>query len=185
MTRTRADWANDLFGLAFQGVGVTWLQLVALPRLWGPVDRLTISPVFSFLLGLVLVDYLYYWNHRLLHLKAFWPLHARHHSAEIPDWISTARNFPLTPLVIVYVWAGAAAAIWIDSPVPFFAALSVGSALDLWRHSGWGPRAGSGLHRFLSKVLVLPDAHARHHAEGGRAYGANFVWWDKLHGTWR
>lgn len=185
MTRTSADWTNDLFGLAFQGIGVTWIQLAVLPRLAGDVPKAALPAWLSFLLAFVLVDYLYYWNHRSLHHRALWPFHARHHSAADPDWISTARNFPLTPLLIVYVWVGGAAAIWIESPAPFFLGLSVGSILDLWRHSGWGPRAGSRWHRALSTILILPDVHASHHRTPDQAFGANFVFWDKLHGTWR
>ena len=75
--RTAAEWALDASGLFVQGALIPALQITlgyALMNLIAPSAKgaLALSPWLSFLLNFVAVDYLYYWNHRLLHTQRFW-----------------------------------------------------------------------------------------------------------------
>src|SRR5689334_2062 len=95
--RTAAEWALDLTGLLVQGVLVPVLQMTmayGLMSVLAPAAKgsVTMSPVPAFLLNFVAVDYLYYWNHRLLHKPAFWKTHAVHHTARRADVFITSRN---------------------------------------------------------------------------------------------
>ena len=52
----------------------------------------------AFVISFVVIDYAYYWNHRLLH-GALWRWHAVHHTASRLDVVVTSRNTLWTPLL--------------------------------------------------------------------------------------
>src|ERR1051325_12152820 len=87
LARTAQEWMLDAAGLVAQGVLIPLMQIALVywlfSHLW-PQWRgsLDLSPGAAFLLNFVVVDYLYYWNHRLLHGKRLWDAHAVHHRSE-------------------------------------------------------------------------------------------------------
>lgn len=140
----------------------------------------------AFLLNFVVVDYAYYWNHRLLHTPALWRWHAVHHTAAAMDVLVTSRNTLWTNGMILYLWVNGLGAFLLADSTPYLAAAALTAALDLWRHSR--PRRGASLSRAVSLLLVTPLDHAWHHSASrpGCNFGANLGWWDRLHGTaWR
>jgi sterol desaturase/sphingolipid hydroxylase (fatty acid hydroxylase superfamily) len=180
----------DLSGLAVQGVLVPVAQIVAVGAVlaWAaPAWRgaLALSWPAAFLLNFVLVDYAYYWNHRLLHARPFWRWHAVHHTAPAMDVLVTSRNTLWSHALVLYLWVNGALAYLLADPTPYLAAAALTAALDLWRHSPWTPRPGSPAWRALAAALVTPHEHAWHHstARPGCNFGANLRWWDRLHGT--
>ena len=187
------DWLLDLTGLLVQGVGVPLLQvlLVAvilrelLPDWSGRVALPGNAFVAGFLINVVVVDYLYYWNHRLLHTRLLWPVHRVHHTLTAMDVLGTSRNTVWSSAFIVYLWVNGALIFFLEQPAGVVAGATLTAALDLWRHSASGPQPGSALHRALSPWLILPEDHAWHHADAEvfGNYGANLVIWDRLHGT--
>ena len=187
------DWLLDLSGLLAQGVVVPFLQvaLVAailrelLPGWAGSVTLPGNALVVGFLLNVVVVDYLYYWNHRLLHSRALWPAHRVHHTLTEMDVFGTSRNTLWSSALILYLWVNGALIYLLEQPAGFVAGATVTAALDLWRHSALGPRPGSAAYRLLSPWLILPADHAWHHADAEvfGNYGANFKLWDRLHAT--
>jgi sterol desaturase/sphingolipid hydroxylase (fatty acid hydroxylase superfamily) len=190
-TRARADWVLDGAGLLVQGLMVPALgasciygvcQIVA-PCLQG---AFTVSGPVAFGLNFVVVDYLYYWNHRLLHTTRWWPLHAVHHTPKIFDVFITARNTLWTPLAIAYVWANGLGLFLLADSGPFMAAAALTAGLDLWRHTTFGPATGSWAHRLLALVLITPHEHMWHHSHDRTDdnFGANLALWDRLHGTY-
>lgn len=185
-----ADWVLDLAGLLVQGtlvpLGQAWLAghllAGAFPGLAGSV---AVPAPVGFLLAFVGVDYLYYWNHRLLHAPAFWAVHRVHHTMRDRDVLGTSRNTLWSSLFILYLWVHAAAFFLLADPRGYLAGVAATSCLDLWRHGAASPAPGGALHRVLSPWLILPDDHAWHHAAGRERgnYGANLKLWDRLHGT--
>lgn len=176
--RDRSAWVVDASGLVIQG-------MIAAALVWlVPYRRGTIDVPFlpAFLISFVAVDYGYYWNHRLLH-GALWRWHAVHHTASRLDVVVTSRNTLWTPLLIVYLWAGAAAVLLLRDPSGFLLGLSLTAVLDLWRHSPLIPPPP--LRRALSWILVTPHEHAWHHSRSRTEvnFGANLTLWDRLHGT--
>jgi sterol desaturase/sphingolipid hydroxylase (fatty acid hydroxylase superfamily) len=189
--RNRADWALDGAGLVIQGAVVPALQSVLIFGLLSGIAPkaqgiLNLSAVSGFLLNFVLVDYLYYWNHRWLHCRLLWPAHAVHHTPERMDVFITSRNTLWTPLLIVYVWINGIFIFLLRDPGAFIFAASLTAGLDLWRHSSFAPRPGSALHRALGCVLITPHEHAWHHSRDrvDCNFGANLSLWDRLHGTY-
>lgn len=188
--KSRKDWVLDAVGLFFQGVLIPVLQIAVVYQLYRhflPSDggSLHLHPIAAFFLSFVLVDYVYYWNHRLLHTR-WWPLHIVHHTVTEMHVLGTSRNTLWTSFLIVYLWIHALFIYLLQDPTWYIAGVSLTSALDLWRHSEIEPTPRSWLYRLLSPFLILPHDHAWHHArvcDRGN-YGANLKLWDKIHRTY-
>jgi sterol desaturase/sphingolipid hydroxylase (fatty acid hydroxylase superfamily) len=188
-----AEWLLDGVGLLVQGTLVPLLELVVVvgglgwlwPSLRGSVHLPGSDFVTGFAVNFLAVDYLYYWNHRLLHTPRLWPLHQVHHSVREMDVMATSRNTAWSSLLILYVWVNGIALFFLAEPAGYAAGAALTAALDLWRHSELSPRLGGAVDSLLGRVLVLPRHHAWHHAadEVEANYGANVSVWDKLHGT--
>jgi sterol desaturase/sphingolipid hydroxylase (fatty acid hydroxylase superfamily) len=185
------DWVLDVTGLLVQGVAIPALQIAVV---WAALSafRPTGRGVWSIpgwqalILNVVVIDYLYYWNHRLLHARALWPLHRVHHTLTAQDVLGTSRNTLYSSLFIVYLWANGVFLYLLTDPTWFVAGVTLTAAFDLWRHSTLGPAHGSPAHRLLSLVIVTPADHGWHHSADrfGVNFGANLSLWDRLHGTW-
>jgi sterol desaturase/sphingolipid hydroxylase (fatty acid hydroxylase superfamily) len=182
--RSRGEWVVDGAGLIVQGVLVPLIEafaIVALLTTAAPKLRGSVSMPFAlaFLLNFVVIDYAYYWNHRLLH-GALWRWHIVHHTAPRLDVLVTARNTLWTPLLIVYVWLNGIFLFLLRDPSGFLLGISLTAALDLWRHS---PHR---VPRPLSWMIITPSDHAWHHSRARTDvnFGANLSIWDRLHGTY-
>lgn len=187
LTKSFDGWVLDLLNLPIQGIIVPILQTVTL---YGVLDllipsykgSLVLSPVLAFLLNFIFVDYLYYWNHRLLHGNGLWNFHKVHHSVEDMDVLATSRNTIWTTFLMVYVWVNAAFIFFLADPTFFVVAASLSAALDLWKHSNFPAPM------FLADKLFLatPIDHQWHHSGKPHInYGANLNLWDKVHRTYK
>jgi sterol desaturase/sphingolipid hydroxylase (fatty acid hydroxylase superfamily) len=187
--RRGREWLIDVAGLLVQGVLVPIVGAAVLGAAYvrvapGLRGALHLPWPLGFLLAFVGVDYLYYWNHRLLHTRPLWPVHAVHHTAPRMDVFVTSRNTLWTSVLIVYLWAGSLFAYVLADPSGYLAGAALTSILDLTRHSPL--RLPTAIERALGALFVLPRDHALHHAnlETHGNYGANLVLWDRLHGTY-
>ena len=190
LSRKPWEWAIDTTCVLIQGAGIPLLQhLVVFAGLLAVVPELQGSVALSGPLAILCVtfgvDYLYYWNHRLLHSNALWPIHLVHHTSDKMDLLVTSRNTLWSSLLLLYLWVNGAAIFLLEDPSWWLLGVGVTAALDLWRHSGLQPRGA--LARLLGTVLILPNDHAGHHSthHSQTNYGANFNLWDRLHGSWR
>jgi len=187
LQRTLPEWALDFAGLSIHGTLVplfeTLVIFVALSRFlpqWKGV--LALPGVVSFFLGFVVVDYLYYWNHRLLHSRRVWRLHSVHHSGETFDVFTTSRNSAFTTFFILYVWVNGIALYLLADPAPYAWSVAISNCLDLIRHA----RLGYWPSVFPFNLLISPAEHGWHHSRDkyGVNFGANLNLWDRLHGTY-
>ncbi len=186
--KSRESWILDISGLWVQGLIIPWLQIVVVMRLYGwlmPSAQVSLSlhPGLAFLLSFVAVDYLYYWNHRLLHLRSLWFIHRLHHTLTDMDVLGTSRNTLWSSFFIVYLWVHALFIFLLADPTWYVVGVGLSNALDLWRHSE--VHLPDWLGRWLSPWLILPMDHAAHHHRQfcGTNFGANLKVWDRLHGT--
>ncbi|MCC5644384.1 sterol desaturase family protein [Nostoc sp. CHAB 5824] len=189
--KSREDWLLDGIGLTIQGILIPLLQATLVYRLYQHLlpnqqGYLKISLIPAFIISFVVIDYLYYWNHRLLHTKLLWNVHQVHHTVTQMDVLGTSRNTLWTSLLIVYLWVHTLFLYLLANPTGYLLGVSLTSALDLWRHSRLIISANSWLYQFLSSWLILPQDHAWHHCREihNYNYGANLKIWDKLHGTY-
>ncbi|MEM9566874.1 MAG: sterol desaturase family protein [Cyanobacteria bacterium P01_E01_bin.34] len=190
LSKRRQDWILDIVGLWIQGLIVPALQLTVIYWLYSVLlpagnGSLVLPSVAAFLLSFIGADYLYYWNHRILHSRWLWPLHYVHHTVTDLDVLGTSRNSLWSSFFILYLWLHPLFIYLLHDPVPYVFGVSLTAALDLWRHSQLDPKPGSYGHRWLSSWLVMPTDHAQHHSsEVARCnFGANFKLWDRWHGT--
>jgi sterol desaturase/sphingolipid hydroxylase (fatty acid hydroxylase superfamily) len=191
LAREAQDWMLDAAGLLVQGLItpilqitiIYWLFSLLLPQMKGSLE---ISPGLAFLLNFVVIDYLYYWNHRLLHGKKLWATHAVHHTAESLDVFITSRNTLWTSLLIVYVWANGFFIFLLQDHGAVILSASITASLDLWRHTSFFFTPGSFAHRAVALLLITPNEHAWHHSanQSYKNFGANLSLWDRLHGTY-
>jgi sterol desaturase/sphingolipid hydroxylase (fatty acid hydroxylase superfamily) len=170
------------------------LRLAGLPAfsvdaLWPGVTDLALV---SFLIYLLLFDFVDYWLHRGQHaFRWWWALHALHHSQRQMTLWSDNRNHLLddllrdSALVLVALLVGVA-------PAQFVAIVALTQLLESLSHANvrlaFGP---------LERVFVSPRFHRLHHAIGigheshgpGSLGGCNFAvlfpLWDLLFGTAR
>lgn len=173
--------------------------LEATLRLWGfsrlQLDQawpgVTDRPLASFLIYLVLLDFVDYWMHRGQHrIGWWWQLHAVHHSQRQMTFWSDSRNHLLDDLIRDGVLALVAIAVGV-APGQFVALVIASRVLQSLQHANvrwrWG---GMG-----ERLLVSPSFHRLHHAIGygheGAARGVNFAVllpvWDVIFRTadWR
>jgi len=97
-----------LKGLLFFILGGVILN--ALPSLWAPWARahrlfdLERLPIWAgTLVGIVVLDFLGYWAHRLRHRAPLWRFHQMHHSSERLDVASAFYFHPLDTVVFAFV----------------------------------------------------------------------------------
>ena len=148
--------------------------------------RLPLGPMGSFVLNFVIIDYLYYWNHRFLHSEALWPFHRLHHTSKFLDHFATSRNTWFSSFLILYVWLNSILMFLTDSPNSYLLAVAITAALDLWRHTSFQNPTVIRVYRFLSPILITPLEHQWHHSDQITSinFGANFSIWDQWHGTY-
>jgi len=193
-SKVRRFLRNALF--SSPGFCLARISLIPFPlltALWaaqnhfGLLRLLPIPHWLGIVLGVLLMDYLYWWWHVALHLiPILWRFHNVHHSDLDMD-VTTALRFHLgeiifsVPFRILIV-----AAFGID-----FWALVIFELLfeaaNLFEHSNW--RLPIRLERFLNHLLVTPRMHGIHHSivqrETNSNWGTVFCWWDYLHRTLR
>ncbi|MDX2097198.1 MAG: sterol desaturase family protein [Leptolyngbyaceae cyanobacterium bins.59] len=189
-SKSQSDWILDLIGLSMQGIVIPFLQITIVYQLYSwllpSLKEVLILPSWmGFFLSFVLVDYLYYWNHRFLHRRGIWSIHQVHHTVTTLDVMGTSRNTLWTSFFILYLWVHPLFLYLLNHPAGYALGASLTAALDLWRHSMWSPSQESFLYRCLVPWLILPCDHAQHHARSQHSYnyGANLKLWDCLHGT--
>ena len=184
------DWCLDLSGLSIQGILIPLLQITlvyALYHLLLPTHQGSwhLSQFMSFLISFVVIDYLYYWNHRLLHQTTLWCWHQVHHTVTNMDVLGTSRNTVWTSFLILYLWLHPLFIYLLNDSTGYLIGVSLTSALDLWRHSSFYPQGW--LYACLNPCFILPQDHTQHHANEifHCNYGANLKWWDQWHGTYK
>lgn len=132
---------------------------------------------------LLTIDFLDYWNHRLLHTRGFWDIHAVHHSDETLNWTTSSRMHVLEVVVmqISYILL----ASWMNIPAEGVGAIAALRVLhNNWVHTKYDVHLGP-----LVKVISTPRFHHWHHADDKAAYDTNFAntfaFWDVLFRTYR
>ncbi len=141
----------------------------------------------ALVLGVLLMDYAYWWWHVGLHLVPFlWRFHNVHHSDLDMD-VSTALRFHLGEIVFSVPFRMVVVALFgIDFwALIIFELLFEGA--NLFEHSNW--RLPIQLERFINLFFITPRMHGIHHSivqrETNSNWGTIFSFWDKLHRTIR
>jgi sterol desaturase/sphingolipid hydroxylase (fatty acid hydroxylase superfamily) len=128
-------------------------------------------------------DFIYYWNHRLMHeVRALWAIHVVHHSSERYN-LSTALRQPVADVFGVFVPYGFLASLGVR-PRLIAHARGVNLLYQYWIHTDAIRRLGAA-----EEVLNTPSHHRVHHGANGeyidRNHGSILIVWDRLFGTFQ
>ncbi|MDX2135443.1 MAG: sterol desaturase family protein [Saprospiraceae bacterium] len=138
---------------------------------------------YSWILLLVVTDFVWYWYHRLGHeVNLLWGLHIVHHQS--PEF-----NFTASTRITVFQ-AAVRTCFWSVLPILGFPAPMITSILIIhgvypfFTHTRLVGKLG-----WLEYVFVTPSHHRVHHASNeqylDKNYGDVFIFWDKLFGTFK
>ena len=166
-----------------------WLRMndIVPWKLEDALPTLNDSPLLSFAVYLVILDFVAYWLHRAQHRFEFWwALHSLHHSQRSMSFWTDDRNHLLDTLLIDTAFACVALLIGVP-PVAFVTIVVATRVIESFAHANLKVHFG----RIGNYVLVSPRFHRMHHAIGfgheGVARGCNFAVllpvWDIVFGT--
>jgi sterol desaturase/sphingolipid hydroxylase (fatty acid hydroxylase superfamily) len=137
-------------------------------------------------LEVLLLDYLSYTWHRLLHSPLLWRLHRVHH-CDLDMDLSTAWRFHFGEMLASIPYRAGLPALLGARPATVLAYEAVFEAFTAFQHSNW--RLPIRLERRLAPWLMTPRLHGIHHSmvhrETHSNYGVVLMVWDYLHGTRR
>ena len=184
-----ADTLNSLSqGLLSQAVAVvtpliqTGLYAWAQPRLH-MLDPRVWHSVWGWTLAVLIYDFTDYWLHRVSHESAlFWAAHAVHHQSEHFNLSTALRQESFYSVMGAPFFLPMAV---LGVPVEqFIVAGLVVLIYQFWIHTEHIGRLG-----WLDGVLSTPSNHRVHHAVNpgylDKNYGAIFVVWDRLFGSFK
>jgi sterol desaturase/sphingolipid hydroxylase (fatty acid hydroxylase superfamily) len=185
-----ADWVTDLASVLMHFLVLPSLQVAVVYGLLNalvPHWKGTLPGTFSVsLLLYVLVDYSWYWNHRLFHARTpLWSLHKTHHSPEQVDVFVTPRNALVAHFLMVYFWFLGLSTFLLADSSWFLGFAAFGVVVNFWGHTNFYLPCESWANRLLRTVIVTPREHLWHHSRENPHcnFGTVLSFWDRLHGT--
>ncbi|MDH5612075.1 MAG: sterol desaturase family protein [Gammaproteobacteria bacterium] len=171
-----------LFPAAAVGVAAT-----ALENQWGLFNRIEVPMGFAMLASVVIMDFVIYLQHVMVHaVPVLWRLHRVHH-ADLDYDVTTGARFH-TLEIILSMLIKFAAILLLGPPVVAVIIFEVLlNVMAMFNHGNIGlPKT---LDNFLRWFVVTPDMHRVHHSieddETNSNFGFNLSWWDRLFGTYR
>lgn len=191
----RGRWLNNFVLIAMNPLLVysvfpvlpVGLALLAQSRGWGILNTLSVPYPLAVVFGIVILDFVIYFQHVLFHrIPLLWRLHMVHHADLDIDATTGLRFYPIEIAISMGIKL---TAVWIFGP-PALAVLVfeiVLNGMAMFNHGNVyiPPAVDSTLRLFV----VTPDMHRVHHStiprETGSNFGFNLSWWDRLFGTYR
>jgi sterol desaturase/sphingolipid hydroxylase (fatty acid hydroxylase superfamily) len=188
----------DLIGFAVTLLGLGIVERVQVPALarlpslpgfaWMPtvarlVERRVPWPI-ALVMSVVMLDFLLYLGHRLLHTSALWHTHAAHHSVEHLYWFGGNRASPVH-VAVQGAWGTLLALVW---PIKgglsgLVIVLVIYACIQHFNHANLNWRLGG-----LGWLFVTPRYHFVHHGADPKLNGSNFGFlftvWDRMFGTY-
>jgi sterol desaturase/sphingolipid hydroxylase (fatty acid hydroxylase superfamily) len=189
LTRRARNWRETL-STVMVAVPNQLVSFTVLPVVVGAgltvVSRFAVADLgFSplvWLIGFFVLDFTYYWEHRIEHrMRVLWAHHSVHHSSTDYDLSTSARiawhdGF----LAVLYLTP---AALLGFHPLMLAALMNLVLLYQVWVHTQKIDRVP-----LIEGWLNTPAAHRAHHASNAplidRNYGGVLMIWDRLFGTW-
>lgn len=188
---------EPLFDEAFGLLRVAGLSTVHIDQVMGAG---TAHPIISFLIYLVIFDFVDYWIHRGQHaFNWWWSLHSLHHAQRQMTMWSDNRNHLLDDLIRDSALVVLGQLIGVG-PGQFVALVAVAQLSESLQHANVRLHFG----RIGERLWISPRFHRLHHsigighekagaaerlrdgrspAMGGHNFGVLLPWWDVLFGT--
>lgn len=154
---------------------------VGIPRLPESIWTGVPAPIIM-LITLICHDFCDYWNHRFMHLRWVFPVHAVHHSDTHVNGLTTFRVHGLETVVMQASYILLTS--WMN--VPDLPAVGLWFLVTL--HNCYVHLDLDWTHGPFRHVLASPRFHRWHHADVEIAYGKNLAnispIWDVMFGTY-
>ncbi|SDL34036.1 Sterol desaturase/sphingolipid hydroxylase, fatty acid hydroxylase superfamily [Catalinimonas alkaloidigena] len=144
----------------------------------------TVPPTWwSFVLCYVVFDFFQYWAHRVAHeRRILWATHVTHHSSEQYNFSVSFRLSWTQHIKVVFFIPVALIAF---DPVVFFICYQIAVLYQFWIHTELIGKLPAPIEYFF----VTPSHHRVHHGSDpkylDKNYGASFIIWDRLFGTFQ
>ncbi len=143
-----------------------------------------IDPIYLFFISLLLVDFLDYCIHNLLHrVPVLWEFHKIHHSIQHLDWWGNMLFHPME--IFFYKFFLYAPLLLLNPILPetyFFVLVLFRLSIGTFAHSNLNIDIGP-----LKYIINNPKVHCWHHANDDRAInknlGVTFTFWDFIFRT--
>lgn len=142
-----------------------------------------VQPIIYWVALLILLDFQFYWLHRLEHYcRIFWAVHVTHHSSETMNTTVSFRASVFQPLYRFIFFIPITLAGF--EPLHILFAYSLTQFWSLFVHTEFIGKLG-----WLEKMFVTPSHHRVHHASNAlyldKNMGLVFIIWDRLFGTFQ
>ena len=154
---------------------------------WGLFNYYAVPSPVSIILSIVLLDFIIYLQHVLVHaVPVLWRLHRMHHADPDFDVTTGSRFHPIEILLSILIKFAAIAVLGtpVIAVILFEIILNISS---MFNHSNI--RLPSSLDKFIRLFIVTPDMHRVHHSiydhEANSNFGFCIPWWDRLFGTYK
>jgi sterol desaturase/sphingolipid hydroxylase (fatty acid hydroxylase superfamily) len=156
-------------------------------RNFGFLRLVNLPPPATVALGLVLMDFTFYWWHRANHrFFLLWRFHSVHHLDPDLD-VTTATRFHFGEVLYSTGFRVLQVGLLGVDAFTFLLYEAAYKAANMFQHANL--RLPLPLERVLNKILVTPRMHGIHHSVVGDEVESNFSvvfrWWDALHRTLR
>jgi sterol desaturase/sphingolipid hydroxylase (fatty acid hydroxylase superfamily) len=131
----------------------------------------------------VLFDFCSYWTHNISHRQRFfWATHVVHHSASHFNLTVSFRLSWVQYIKIIFIFPVALIGF---HPVIIFLTSQLAVLFQFWVHTEYIRK----LHPAIEYILVTPSNHRVHHGSQpkyiNKNYGATFIVWDRMFGTYQ
>jgi alkylglycerol monooxygenase len=176
-------WVADHLSIQNVVPSLAWPDGTPLIGIEGfPWYAVRVPELLSWTAAFVLVDFAYYWSHRMSHeVHVLWAGHVVHHSSEEYNLAVALRQSSLHGLMswVFYIPLAVIGVPW----TLFVACNALNLIYQFWIHT----RAVGRLSPWAEYVLNTPSHHRVHHGVNpkyqDRNYAGVFITWDRLFGT--
>ncbi|MEM8890993.1 MAG: sterol desaturase family protein [Bacteroidota bacterium] len=139
--------------------------------------------IWTTILCILLIDFLYYWEHRIEHrVRALWTYHSIHHSSPIYNY-TTALRVSFIDSFVTWIFYLPAILIGFHPYVVLIAILFM-LTYQFWLHTEIIGKLG-----WYEKIFMTPSQHRVHHGSDeiylDKNYGAILSIWDRMFGTFQ
>lgn len=171
-TSQLSELATKLVNIGIYAVCFEYLRVMTLP----------VDAWWTWLLGLLVYDFFYYWHHRMSHeVSVLWATHVVHHSSEEFN-LSTALRQTSSRFLLGWVFYLPMAILGF--PVLVFVVVGLIDLLyQFWIHTEQVGKLG-----WYDRVFASPSNHRVHHAVNDKYldknYGGILILWDRMFGTY-
>lgn len=166
--------------------GLATVAIYAQEHHFGLLNQLSLSLWLSVPLGVLVLDCLIYWQHRLFHrVPIFWRIHRVHHADPHLDASTGLRFHPIE--IALSLLIKLAAVVLLGAPLLAILIFEVLlNASSIFNHSNI--KLPVKLDKFLKKLIVTQSMHRIHHsqvvAETDSNFGFNLSIWDRVFGSY-